>query len=118
MSNEQLISALKQIEALVAECLKAPGSAPDKPASPRQAKSVDRARKKTLSDHILELRDKAVFSEPQTAREVHEKLQASYPCMLNRKRQRAGSVCLVIRRNHGRLVWSSIQVRDLRSYRN
>ncbi len=84
MSNEQLISALKQIEALVAECLKAPGSAPDKPASPRQAKSVDRARKKTLSDHILELRDKAVFSEPQTAREVHEKLQASYPCMLNR----------------------------------
>ena len=84
MSNEQLISALKQIEALVAECLKALGSAPDKPAGRRRAGSVGKAGKKALSDHIVELRDKGVFSKTQTAREVHEKLQASYPCVLNR----------------------------------
>jgi len=84
MSNEQLVSALKQIEALVAECLKAVGSAPDKPASRRRAGSVDKAGRKTLSEHMLELRVKGVFSETQTAREVHEKLQASYPYVLNR----------------------------------
>jgi hypothetical protein len=50
----------------------------------RQAISVGKTKKKTLSDHILELRGKAVFSEPQTTREVHEKLQSSYPCLLNR----------------------------------
>src|SRR5437016_13908408 len=84
MSKGQLISALKQIETLVGECLTAVGSAPDKPASRRRVRSVDKAGKKTLSDHILELRNKGVFSETQTAREVHEKLQASYPCLLNR----------------------------------
>jgi hypothetical protein len=74
MSNAQLVSALKQIEALVAECLKVVGSAPDKPASRRRAGSVGKAGKKTLSDHIAELRDEGVFSKTQTAREVHEKL--------------------------------------------
>jgi hypothetical protein len=48
------------------------------------AKPSDKTGKKTLSDHILELRNKGVFSKAQTAREVHEKLHASYPCMLNR----------------------------------
>jgi hypothetical protein len=84
MSSEQLISALKQIEVLVAECLKAAGSAPDKPASRRRSGSIDGAEKKTLSDHILGLRDEGIFSKMQTAREVHEKVQASYPCVLNR----------------------------------
>jgi hypothetical protein len=84
MSNEQLISALKQIESLVSECLKAVGSTPNKPVSQRQTGSVGKTKKKTLSDHILELRDQAVFSKPQTPREVHEQLQSLYPCVLNR----------------------------------
>jgi len=37
-----------------------------------------------LPDRILELRDRNFFKEPRTAREVHEKLRATYPCELNR----------------------------------
>lgn len=84
MSSEQLISALKQIEALVGECLKAVGREPGRSGSERGNAAADKTGKKTLSDHILELRDKGVFSEIQTAREIHQKLQASYPCVLNR----------------------------------
>ncbi|MDD5680944.1 MAG: hypothetical protein PHI59_06865 [Candidatus Omnitrophica bacterium] len=40
--------------------------------------------KKSLPDYIVELRDKGFFSKPKTAEEVHEKLEESYSCALNR----------------------------------
>jgi hypothetical protein len=46
-----------------------------------------RAEKKAgngLPARILKLRDQDFFKKPQTASEVHRKLQAQYPCELNR----------------------------------
>lgn len=40
--------------------------------------------KQSLSDHIIELRDKGSFSQPKTAEETHAKLTGKYPCELNR----------------------------------
>ena len=41
-------------------------------------------KKNTLSDHIIELRNKRFFSQPKIAQEVHKSLQSSYPCDLIR----------------------------------
>ena len=41
-------------------------------------------KKKTLSDHLIELRDTGFFSQPKTAEEVHKKLSEIYFCELNR----------------------------------
>lgn len=38
----------------------------------------------TLSKHILALREKDFFKQPKISSEVHAKLEASYPCALNR----------------------------------
>lgn len=43
-----------------------------------------RGNKKTLSVHIIELRDASFFSKPKTAEETHTKLNGKYPCELNR----------------------------------
>ncbi len=40
--------------------------------------------KKTLSDHIIDLRDTDFFSEPKTAKEVNDNLKGKYHCELNR----------------------------------
>jgi len=40
--------------------------------------------KKSLSEHIIGLREEGFFAQPQTAREVHKKLEGMYPCELNR----------------------------------
>lgn len=40
--------------------------------------------KQSLPKHIMELRDNGFISQPKTAEEIHEKLEASYPCVLNR----------------------------------
>ena len=39
---------------------------------------------KSLSDHIIELRDRGTFKEALTAKEVHKKIGVTYPCELNR----------------------------------
>lgn len=39
---------------------------------------------KTLSDHIIELRDARFFSQPKTAEETHAKIVGKYHCELNR----------------------------------
>ena len=45
-----------------------------------------KTKKKSLTDLIIELRDKGKFSEPQISKEVQEKLKESYEytCDLNR----------------------------------
>lgn len=40
--------------------------------------------KKSLSDHLMDLRDKSGFSKPLTSDEVYEKIQGIYSCELNR----------------------------------
>ncbi|MDD5302740.1 MAG: hypothetical protein PHS14_06475 [Elusimicrobia bacterium] len=40
--------------------------------------------KRTLPDHILELRDKGFFSKPQTSTDVHEALNDTYPSEFDR----------------------------------
>lgn len=52
-----------------------------KPESQRIAKS-----RKGLPDYILELRDKGFFSQPKISKEVHQKLQGTYHCELDRIR--------------------------------
>lgn len=50
-----------------------------------KAKAIMKKKtKKSLSDHIIDLREKEFFSQPKIAIEVHEKLKESYPCELNR----------------------------------
>ena len=40
--------------------------------------------KKSITDHILDVRAAGFFSQPKTADETHKKLQGKYPCELNR----------------------------------
>jgi hypothetical protein len=37
-------------------------------------------KRKKLTDHILDMRDKGFFSRPKTAPEVHKELQGIYHC--------------------------------------
>lgn len=46
--------------------------------------TIHKNEKKTLSDHIIALRDSGFFSRPETAVETHKKLQDNYHCDLNR----------------------------------
>lgn len=43
-----------------------------------------RGSKKSLSNHIIELRERGSFKEPITPKEVHKKLATIYPCDLSR----------------------------------
>ncbi len=40
--------------------------------------------KKTLADVIITVRNGGFFSSPKTAEETHDKIQAGYPCEVNR----------------------------------
>lgn len=81
MRRKQLIASLRQIGQLVTECLEAAG---DKAKLSQKHLAADVQAKNTLPPRILELRDKSFFAQPKTARDVHAKLSASYPCELNR----------------------------------
>ncbi|MFA6255032.1 MAG: hypothetical protein WC675_03295 [Patescibacteria group bacterium] len=39
---------------------------------------------KSLSNHIIGLRDRSTFRQPLTPKEIHEKLESTYPCDLSR----------------------------------
>lgn len=84
MNHETLVESLKQIEVLVSDCLRA--VAGSRPASPtrRPSLTVKRSDALTLPDQIMELRERAFFKEPRTARETHEELHRIYPCEANR----------------------------------
>lgn len=49
---------------------------------PKKSK-IDLA-KRSLSDHLIELRDSGFFAQPKTAEDSHKKLMGTYPCELNR----------------------------------
>jgi hypothetical protein len=75
MVNEDLIERLDEHEKRIA----ALESLLTKP------KLVDSVKdKKTLSDHIIELRGKGFFTQPKISEVVHVKIQEKYPCELNR----------------------------------
>jgi hypothetical protein len=40
--------------------------------------------KKSLTDHVIDLRNAHFFSTMRTVEETHKKLQGTYPCELNR----------------------------------
>lgn len=42
--------------------------------------------KKSLPDHIIELREIGFFSQPKTVEDTHKKVQGTYPCELDRVR--------------------------------
>jgi hypothetical protein len=50
----------------------------------KSTKPKTKPRKRSLSDHILELRDSWFLSQPKTAEETHAKLMRKYHCELNR----------------------------------
>lgn len=84
MERKALKAKLRQIISLVEECLNNLG---DKKVignrgGKRNVQKVSVC--KSLSDHIIELRDGGYFKQPKTAQEVHKKLQPIYPCDLNR----------------------------------
>lgn len=81
MKREELVATLRQIEKLVADCLKAVG---EKAAPSRKHHSRDKAVANSLPARIVELRDSGFFSQPKTARDVHTKLATTYPCEVNR----------------------------------
>jgi hypothetical protein len=85
VNQETLVASLRHIRNLASDCLKSMG---DDKAIPSEARKVTittkRASGNALPGRILEIRDKNFFKEPRTAREVHEKLRAAYPCELNR----------------------------------
>ena len=50
----------------------------------RSTKGRARGGKKSLSDHIIELREQGSFKKPITPEEVYKKLTVTYPCDFNR----------------------------------
>jgi hypothetical protein len=84
MDQAKLISALMQIEGLAAECLEEinPRAGRHRQAARRPAAKP--ASAKTLPAHILRLREGGLFKQAKTAKEVRQRLQAVYPCDLDR----------------------------------
>jgi hypothetical protein len=84
VKREQLIVSLRQIEALTGDCLAAAGEKLSGSPTKKPSTKVNKRAKNALPDRIIDLRDKGVFAQAKTAREVHEKLSTTYPCDLNR----------------------------------
>lgn len=83
MEKKTLKQNLLQIKALVEECLVAFGK-DGKTTSVKIKKSNAAVRRQTLKDHILDLKVGGVFKQPKAVKEVHARLQSSYPCELKR----------------------------------
>ena len=84
MEKKVLKEKLHQIIMLAEECL---GDLGDQKTIGRRGgkhKVHKASSHKSLSDYIIELRDGGFFRQPKTAREVHIKLQMTYPCDANR----------------------------------
>lgn len=84
MNKEKLIQNLQQIKILAEQCLSGFGA---ERATKNRKVSIGfkkASSRKSLSDHIIELRDGGYFKKPKTAKEVYTKLQTIYPCDLNR----------------------------------
>jgi hypothetical protein len=85
MDNENLIATLKQIKALAEQALNDGGTKKSRTPKPAKADVAPKqSAPETLPDHIIRLRDEGFFKQPQTAKEVHTKLQSSYHCETNR----------------------------------
>jgi hypothetical protein len=84
MKGEKLVTLLRQIEKLVAECLQAAGE--KAAASARRGKALrpEKLEKNALTERILELRDKGFFPRPKKGREVQAKLNPTYACEVDR----------------------------------
>jgi hypothetical protein len=85
MTEQRLIEALEEIKTIIDQALN------DKPrrarAHTKESKTKSSPSKKEragLPEHILKLRDAGFMKQPKTANEVHEKLQSSYHCDVNR----------------------------------
>lgn len=84
MNKEKLVQNLKQIKQLTEECLS--GFSREKIIKNRNVlpKIQKVSTRKSLTDHVIELRDGGFFKKSKIAKEVHAKLQMIYPCDLNR----------------------------------
>ncbi len=77
MGDEQFVEALRQIKTIV------DGALAGKTFAPRAKllkSSRSPARRGSLSDHILALREDNFFAQSKTYDEVHTKLEPTYPC--------------------------------------
>lgn len=81
MDRNNLISVLRQIQALVDESLKGATRAAKKKEKDKPSGS---STSRNLSGHILRLRESGFFKQAKTAKEVYAKLQSAYACDLNR----------------------------------
>jgi hypothetical protein len=84
MNRNKLVAALKQIDGLVAECLRLAHQRGGERNVVGKGSVEGRASTGTLPVRILRLRDDGFFKEPRTAAEVHAKLKPTYDCELNR----------------------------------
>lgn len=84
MNKDKLISALRQMQALVSECLAAAGSPRTKARRTRKGDSALEATTNALPSHIIKIRGQGYFREPRTAGEVKQKLAPTYRCETNR----------------------------------
>jgi len=68
--NKEILTRLEKLEKVV--------------FSNRKNIKQNKAVKKSLSDHIVGLRDRGSFKKPLAPQEVHEKLESTYHCDLIR----------------------------------
>lgn len=80
MSEEKLISALKEIRGIADAALKGVGRAPKLQKDRPRIKGAAQSRPESLPDQILRLREDRFFTQPKTYNEVHAKIQSVYPC--------------------------------------
>jgi hypothetical protein len=84
MNEERLVSALEKIRDIIDQALERPRRRlAERKAQPSKATN-DASKASRLPDHIIRLRDSGFLKQPKTPAEVHAKLQATYPCDLNR----------------------------------
>jgi len=81
MSNEDLLSALKQIKLIVDQCLQQASGQQTKTRS-RAKSAVENLRPDSLPNQILALRENGFFRPAKTFNEAHAELEKSYPCQI------------------------------------
>lgn len=84
MNRGELFSTLQQIKALAERALGISAGHKTRHREVHTEKDANLSPKKTLTTHLIKLRSSGYFKEARTAKEVHLKLKATYPCELNR----------------------------------
>ncbi len=110
MTNESTKKKLSAAMSLIEEALAELGSSP---VAKAKSNTVVASAPKTLSEHVLALREAKFFAEPRTEKETYEGVRTSYHC----ERKRVGVELLRLsRRRELRKASKTVEGKKLAAY--